>query len=62
MATRKGINISGTYAVHHKLYAFFIWVLCVIKIERQGRIVFYIVLKNQRRLHPNGCKFELYFF
>ena len=32
MATRKGINISGTYyVVHHKLYAFFIYVLCILK-------------------------------
>ena len=29
MATRKGINISGTYFVDHKSYAFFIYVLCV---------------------------------
>ena len=27
MATRKGINIRGTYVVRHKLYAFFIHVL-----------------------------------
>ena len=31
MATRKGINISGTYVVHLKLYAFFIYVLCFLK-------------------------------
>ena len=33
MATRKGINISGTYVVHHKLYDFFIYiyVLCILK-------------------------------
>ena len=31
MATRKGINISGNYVVHHKLYAFSIHVLCILK-------------------------------
>ena len=31
MATRKGINTSGNYVVHHKLYAFFIYVLCFLK-------------------------------
>ena len=32
MAIRKGINISGNYVVHHKLYyAFFIYVLCILK-------------------------------
>ena len=31
MATRKDINISGNYVVHHKLYAFFIYILCIIK-------------------------------
>ena len=30
MATRKGIDISGTYVVHHKLYAFFIYILCIL--------------------------------
>ena len=29
MATRKGINISGTYVVHHELYAFFIYIYFV---------------------------------
>ena len=29
METRKGINISGNYAAPHKLYAFFIYVLCI---------------------------------
>ena len=48
MATKKDINISWTYVVHHKLYAFFIYVLCILKIERSGRIVFYIVFKTQR--------------
>ena len=31
MATRKGMNISGNHVVHHKVYAFFIYVLCIIK-------------------------------
>ena len=46
MATEKGINISGTYVVHHEFYAIFIYVLC--KIERSDRMVFYIVFKSQR--------------
>ena len=29
MATRKGINISGNYAVSHILHALFIYVLCI---------------------------------
>ena len=33
MATRKGMDISGTYAVPHKLYAFFISVLCIFKLK-----------------------------
>ena len=31
MATKKDINISGNYVAPHKLYAFFIIVLCIIK-------------------------------
>ena len=31
MATKKGIHISGNYAVHHELYAFFIYVFCIPK-------------------------------
>ena len=31
MTTRKGINISGIYVVNHKLYAFFMYVLCILK-------------------------------
>ena len=31
MATRKGIHVSGTYVAYHKLYAFFIDVLCILK-------------------------------
>ena len=31
MVTRKGINISGTYVVHHKFYGYFIYVLCILK-------------------------------
>ena len=46
MANRKGIHISGNHAVHHKLYAFFTYVLCILKIERTDRIVFYIVFEN----------------
>ena len=29
MATRKGMNIFGNYVVHHKLYAFFIYMYFV---------------------------------
>ena len=38
MATRRGINISGTYVVRHKLYAFFICCCfcCFLHINRSG--------------------------
>ena len=29
METRKGTNISGNYVIYHKLYAFFIYVVCI---------------------------------
>ena len=48
MATRKGINISGNSAAPHILHALFIYVLCLKKIERSEKIVFYILLKTQR--------------
>ena len=31
MITRKGIHISENYVVYHKLYAFFVYVLCILK-------------------------------
>ena len=31
MATRKGMNISGNYVVHHIWYAFFTYVLYILK-------------------------------
>ena len=31
MATKKGIHVFGNYVVHHRLYAFFIYVLCILK-------------------------------
>ena len=34
MATRKGINISRKYVVYHKLYAFSIYVLCILKKQK----------------------------
>ena len=37
MTTRKVINISGSYVVHHELYAFFIYVLCVLKNGKVGQ-------------------------
>ena len=37
MATRKGINISGTYVVYHKFYAFLIYVLCIKKKWKVGQ-------------------------
>ena len=52
MATRKGINISGTYVVHHNLYAPFSYTPSMYfvfkKLERSDRIVFHIALKTQR--------------
>ena len=48
MATRKGINIFGTYVVHHNLYAFFTYNMYFesYKIERSNRIVFYVLFKT----------------
>ena len=48
MATRKGINIFDNYVVHHKFYAFFIHVLCILEFERSDRIVFYKKKITQR--------------
>ena len=31
MAIRMNINISRNYVVHHKLYAFFIYIFCILK-------------------------------
>ena len=47
MATRKGIHVSGNYAAPHILNALFIYVLCILKIVRSDKIVFYILLKTQ---------------
>ena len=43
MATRKGIHISRSYVVHHKLYTFFMYVLCILKNgkARQNRILYW---------------------
>ena len=73
METRKGIHISGNYIVHHKLYAFFIAVLSILKKCRAGqnRITYiYIFQLNDRpkrcfnfglcRIRSNGCKFEMH--
>ena len=48
MTTRKGINISEHYVVSINAIYPFIHVLCIIKIERLDRNVFYIVFKTQR--------------
>ena len=48
MATRKGTHISGHYVVLISVICLFIYVLCILKIERWDRIVFYIVFKAQR--------------
>ena len=48
MATRKGINISWNYAAPHILNGLFIYALCILKIERSDKIVFYILFKTQR--------------
>ena len=34
---QKGIHIYGIYVVHHKLYAFFIYVLCIFKNWKVGQ-------------------------
>ena len=41
MTTRNGINVSGTYVVHHKFYTFFMYVFCILKNERLDGIIFY---------------------
>ena len=43
MATKKGIHISGHYVVsiNATVYAFFMYVLCILKIERSDIIVKY---------------------
>ena len=41
MATRKYINIFGNYIVHHKLYAFLIYVLYILKNGKVDRTVLY---------------------
>ena len=50
MSTRKGINISGNYAAPHNYrpcsYSSMYFVFK--KIERSGKIVFYILFKAQR--------------
>ena len=48
MATRKGINVSGNYAAPHILNGLFMYVLCILKIEKSDKIVFYILFKTQR--------------
>ena len=48
MATRRRINISGNYVVHHKLYAFFHKCALYLKNDRSDKIVFYIGFKTQR--------------
>ena len=47
MAARKGINIFGNYAASHILHALFIYVLCILKIQRSDKIAFYILFKTQ---------------
>ena len=72
MATRNDIHISGTYVVHHKFYAFSICTLYLEKLKGRTESYFIPVLFLKlndhppwssnfglRRLHPNGCKFEL---
>ena len=74
MATRKGINISGSYMPHPIYYMPCSYMYFVLKKnERSERIVFYIIFKLidhptrcfyfglLSRIHPNGCIFELNF-
>ena len=37
MATRKDINVSENYVVHHELYASFMYVLCILKSWKVGQ-------------------------
>ena len=48
MSTKNGISISENYAAPHILNDLFIYVLCISKIERSDKIVFYNLLKTQR--------------
>ena len=43
MTTKKVVNISGYYVVSINDIYIFIYVLCILKIERSDRIVFYVV-------------------
>ena len=55
MATRKGINISGSYMPHPIYYMPCSYMYFVLKKnERSERIVFYILFKTQR---PSGTVF-----
>ena len=67
MATRKGIHISGTYVVHHKLYVFFhICTFYSKKMKFRTESYFTLLLKfndhptrcfifGLRRIHLNGA-------
>ena len=45
MATRKGINISRIYVVHHKLYAFLYMYFVSKKLKGQTESYFILLLK-----------------
>ena len=48
MATRKGIHIFGTYDIHHKLQAFFIYVVCIRKNLNVGQNRILYCFQTQR--------------
>ena len=73
MATRKGINISGHYAISINDICLFIYVLCIKKKKDRTESYFILLLKlndnpiryfnfGLRRIHLNGCQFIFLFF
>ena len=60
MTTRNGIHISGHYVVSINAIYLFIYVLCIKKIERSDRTVFYIVFKTQQPFdNSRSCQLRI---
>ena len=70
MVTRKGINISVAYVVHHKWEERLFYICTLYSKKLKGRTESYFILFLKlndhpircsnfglRRIHPNGCKF-----
>ena len=53
MATKKGINISGTYIVHHRLYEVCHFYTCTLYSKKlKGRTESYFILFFKLNDHP----------